>query len=871
MKTHSTGIWLYRPSSQKIQLSNDLMEMFHCENLGFEVSFEEFLDYIIADPDKERFKIEFFDFINSTYEFGKSVNIEFRKRCDSGGSRFFNQTVFYRSEDEVLVSVMDITDLKTNKLDLINTNKNLEAISSKLDGIVANIKNGVVVFRAINDGNDFIYTSINKAASILDQVAQDDIIGKRITEVLPVAQDYGILDSLKRVWETGQPETLPLKKYNDGRIQAWRENYIFKIKTGEVVSVYSDLSELLINKREAAKYKTAVEQSANSIMITDTKGNIEFVNKKFCSLYGYSFQEVIGQNPRVLKSGNQTESIYKELWGNLSLGKSWSGEFENKAKDGSIVWVHANIAPIFDTKGNIINLLGIQEDITVKKKALQQLQFNEQKMRDIFQTMEDIVFQIDKNGIYKYIAPTNSEHLVLQANEIIGKSFYDIFPKDLASKFHKYINEALVRKETISREYSLQINNKEVWFETRISPTSEGDVTAIIRNISKRIKANNDLKKSELKFRNLFEQSRDAILLIKNGRFFECNQAALDMLEYKAKEQLLFKNPDDISPEFQEDGSNSKIKAEQMIKLAIKNGSHRFEWYHIKNGGQIFPVEVLLTSAKDFDGEMILHTVWRDITEQKNREKELIEAKEGAVRADKFKTSFLANMSHEIRTPMNGIIGFTELLSEPDLTDEEKEHFLKIIKRSGLNMLNIINDILDVSKIEAGEVDLRIIDHNVIETMNYLYDFFHPEIEQKGMKWIKDYDETEKVVLNIDQFKLNELLSNLIKNAIKYSHRGQINLGVVERDSDVLFYIKDTGIGIPYEKQEHVFDRFIQADNDITHMVYGTGLGLSICKAYVEMHQGEIWLESVPGKGSTFYFTIPKNMKATKSKPPVLN
>lgn len=186
-------------------------------------------------------------------------------------------------------------------------------------------------------------------------------------------------------------------------------------------------------------------------------------------------------------------------------------------------------------------------------------------------------------------------------------------------------------------------------------------------------------------------------------------------------------------------------------------------------------------------------------------------------------------------------------------------------------MLNIINDILDVSKIEAGEVDLRIIDHNVIETMNYLYDFFHPEIEQKGMKWIKDYDETEKVVLNIDQFKLNELLSNLIKNAIKYSHRGQINLGVVERNSDVLFYIKDTGIGIPYEKQEHVFDRFIQADNDITHMVYGTGLGLSICKAYVEMHQGEIWLESVPGKGSTFYFTIPKNMKATKSKPPVLN
>jgi len=860
MKAPLAAMWVYKLTDKRIQFSDDFIKMFQLDKIIRHLSIDNLLDQIVTGPEIEKCKKSLNDFVHAPYQFGKTLNLEFTKKNKSGEIKYFKKYIFYKSEHEIIAFIEDITKNKTKEYELLNANKNLEAISGKLEGIIDNTKNGVAIFRAIENANNFIYTGLNKAGSELDEITKEEVFGRKISDVLPGAYEFGLIESLKNVWETGKPEILPLKQYNDGRISGWREYYIFKIKTGEVVVVYSDLSDSIVNQREASKYKTAVEQSANSIVITDIEGKIEYVNKSFCNLYGYKKEEVIGQNPRVLKSGNQSKILYRELWENLIKGKSWSGEFENRTKDGNIVWVRANISPIFDDDKNIINLLGIQENITESKQTHQLLQYNEKKMRDIFSSMNDMVFQIDKDGVYQYIAPTNSDFFIVNQNELLGKSFYDIFPKENADLFMSYVTETLNSYKSIVKEYSLNINDKIAWFEVRMSPISDDQVIAIIRDITKRAEVTESLKKSELKFRNLFEQSGDAILMIKNGRFFECNQAALDMLGYSSKEQLIFKNPDDISPLYQEDGITSKSKAIKMMEMAINKGSHRFEWYHTKKNGQIFPVEILLTSTKDFDGENIIHTVWRDISDQKKKEKEIIEAKEEAEKADKFKTAFLANMSHEIRTPMNGILGFTELLLDPDLSLEEKEHFVQIIRKSGLNMLNIINDILDVSKIESGEVELNLVQHNVVDTMNYLYDFFKVEIEKKGMQWIRVYDVNADLTINIDQYKLNELLTNLIKNAIKYSHVGQIKMGVQKRKNDLLFFVEDTGIGIPYEKQDKIFDRFIQADNDITHMVYGTGLGLSISKAYVEMHQGEIWLESTPGKGSAFYFTIPRNL-----------
>ena len=256
----------------------------------------------------------------------------------------------------------------------------------------------------------------------------------------------------------------------------------------------------------------------------------------------------------------------------------------------------------------------------------------------------------------------------------------------------------------------------------------------------------------------------------------------------------------------------------------------------------------------------------KEINIRREIEKELVVAKEKAEESDRLKTAFLANMSHEIRTPMNGILGFANLLKEPGLIGEKQHEFIGIIEKSGKRMLNIINDIIDISKIEAGLMKLDINESNINEHIEYIYTFFKPEAESKGMDLsFKNPLPAKESIINTDSEKLNAILANLVKNSIKYTEEGSIELGynlkTDTKPAELEFYVQDTGIGIPKDRQEAIFDRFIQADiaNEKAHQ--GAGLGLSITKAYVEMLGGKIWVESEEDKGSTFYFTLPYNTK----------
>jgi signal transduction histidine kinase/CheY-like chemotaxis protein len=242
------------------------------------------------------------------------------------------------------------------------------------------------------------------------------------------------------------------------------------------------------------------------------------------------------------------------------------------------------------------------------------------------------------------------------------------------------------------------------------------------------------------------------------------------------------------------------------------------------------------------------------------RTNELQRAKERAEESDRLKSAFLANMSHEIRTPMNGILGFAEILKEPDLTSDQQQEYLGIIEKSGTRMLNIINDIVDISKIEAGLVKLKIRESNINEQIGYIYTFFKPEVEANGMVLsFKNSLPIQESVIYTDREKTYAILTNLVKNAIKYSHKGAIEFGYSKKGEFLEFYVKDNGIGIPKDRQNAIFERFIQADIADLQARQGAGLGLSITKAYVEMLGGKIWVESEEGIGSTFYFTLPYN------------
>ena len=255
------------------------------------------------------------------------------------------------------------------------------------------------------------------------------------------------------------------------------------------------------------------------------------------------------------------------------------------------------------------------------------------------------------------------------------------------------------------------------------------------------------------------------------------------------------------------------------------------------------------------------------------RTSELMHAKERAEESDRLKSAFLANMSHEIRTPMNGILGFAGLLKEPGLTGEDQASYLSIIEKSGARMLSTINDIVDISKIEAGQVDILYAETSINEQMNDVYQFFCHEADRKGLSFscINGLTDAESVIYT-DREKLFAILTNLVKNAIKYPDQGTIEFGYrisladvgnsPDYPKEVEFYVRDSGIGIPVSRQEAIFERFVQADIEDSGAFQGSGLGLSITRAYVEMLGGKIRVESREGHGSVFYFKLPCNNKA---------
>ena len=267
------------------------------------------------------------------------------------------------------------------------------------------------------------------------------------------------------------------------------------------------------------------------------------------------------------------------------------------------------------------------------------------------------------------------------------------------------------------------------------------------------------------------------------------------------------------------------------------------------------------------DGRRLVISMAKDVTERKLYESELITAKERAVKSDILKSAFLANMSHEIRTPMNGIIGFADLLKTPQLNSEKQEKYIKIITKSGKRMLNIINDIVDISKIESGLTEVNIQETNINEQLDEIYNFFKPEVEDRGVLLrCKDQLIKREEKINTDDEKIFAVLMNLVKNALKYCERGFIDFGCVRKENCLEFYVKDTGIGIAKDKHKAIFERFIQADIYDVNARQGAGLGLAISKAYVEMLGGNIWVESEIGEGANFYFSIPILMNMPKKE-----
>lgn len=448
----------------------------------------------------------------------------------------------------------------------------------------------------------------------------------------------------------------------------------------------------------------------------------------------------------------------------------------------------------------------------------------------------------------------NTYSQILNEKIVISNSFTELSFGAIPDKIDK-----MIKKLTgIAKLYGIaHIIDNELYGTTMIAfkkgvPEPSVDLLQSYSNLStimlKRKKAELQSAEHALKVRQLLELAPDAFFQVtQNGDFVLVNNQATILTGY-TKEELLLMNMKDL---FTEDELNKKPLRYDLLEKGETVLTER--QIQRKDGTKVF---VEMNSQKNPDGTY--QSFIRDISERKEFESQLTLAKEKAEESDKLNSAFLANMSHEIRTPMNGILGFTELLKEPDLTEEEKNEFITIIEKSGKRMLNLINDIIDISKIESGIMQVSISSVNISELFNYIYSFFLPEVESKGMKLVCNNKYlTNELIIETDQEKLYAIMINLVKNAIKYTEKGEIEIGYLIYKQEIKFWIKDTGIGIAEDRQEAVFERFVQADIKNPLAKQGTGLGLAITKAYVEMLGGRIWLESKLGKGSIFYFTLP--------------
>lgn len=494
-------------------------------------------------------------------------------------------------------------------------------------------------------------------------------------------------------------------------------------------SIIHDVNERKIAEEKVLKLSTSIEQSPISIVITDLRGNIEYVNPYYAELTGYDVKELLGSNTRIVNSGFQAKQFYKELWDTILGGNKWQGQMCNKKKNGDLFWELAIISPIKNKNGKITNFVGIKEDITKKIKIEKELKF----LANSLEQVGECVSITDKHDIILYINNSFCTTFGYTKNELLGKHISILHPKEITQPQVKDILSGKMKKN---------------W-----------------------------------------------------------------------KGELLNKRKD----------------------------------------GTIFPI-FLSTSAIEDDkkNQIAFIGITLDMTEMKKSHNELIAAKEKAEESDRLKSAFLANMSHEIRTPMNGILGFSNLLLEPELSDEKKDAYIKIIHQSGERMLNTVSDIVEISKIETGIVEVKNSDFIFSESINNIINFFQPQAQKKGLilSFKNEIQETKLSIFS-DKNKFESILTNLIKNAIKYTNKGEIEVSICIKNEFIEFNIKDTGIGIPKHRKYAIFNRFEQADIEDTRVFEGSGLGLAISKSYVEMLGGNIWVESVEGEGSQFIFTIP--------------
>lgn len=644
-------------------------------------------------------------------------------------------------------------------------------------------------------------------------------------------------------------------------------------------------------KKNDELYRIVFEGSRDGIAIVQSDGAIIDCNQAYLDMLGYEKEEIFQKTfyeltPAKWREWEKSEKVEKEM-----IGQGYAATYEKEyiRKDGTVFPVEITAYKANLAANNTI-IWAVIRDITLQKKAESMLRESEATARALLNSPMDSIALLATSGRFIELNKILAQSLGMSREEILGKTIFDVIPEPLVSQRWEKVQQVIASKTFVRFEDE----DRGTWYDNVVHPILDvyGNVVKIAvfaRDITERKHAEEAMQEQERLYRNLFEGSIDGVVFIDpEGMFVDCNASYQQMLGY-TKDELRSMSFYDVTPERWHAWEREEVLGKQLPERGY---SETYEKEFVRKDGTIFPVECTAYKLECmYERSVVFWAVVRDITARKQvefeltkyrkhleelveeRTAELVKAKDAAEKAQKAsetanqaKSIFVANMSHELRTPLNAILGFSQLLSRRQNLDNEQRNYLDIITRNGEHLLMLINQVLDLAKIEAGRMSITFQDFDLYHMLDELEDLFRLQVEEKHLQLRVEWSQEVPQYIRTDEVKLRQVLINVLNNAVKFTETGEVTL-CVRGKVTLQFLISDTGPGMSLKELNPLFEAFIQTTTG-QKAQEGTGLGLTISRQFIRMMGGDITMDSEVGRGTTVTFTIPVKSVASIDKFP---
>ncbi len=632
--------------------------------------------------------------------------------------------------------------------------------------------------------------------------------------------------------------------------------------------------------------KIAMEQTSTGFVISDMgqpDSPLIYVNPAFERITGYSGDEALGRNCRFLQGVDTEPELVEKIRKAVLEGRGCQVVLKNYRKDGTPFWNDLRISPIFDSDGTLTHYVGVQNDITQQKRAEKKQEQLAHYNRLLLQSTGEGIYGIDLNGNCTFINQAGGRMLNVEPEEVMGRNMHMVTHHTYADGSPYPMEECPIYK-AFKRGVSCRIDNEVFWRADHTSfpveyssfPILEEDLlhgaVVTFADITERKQTEEALRDSESRYQRIAANVPGMVY-----QFVLRPDASMDFpFVSEGSRELYGLEPETIK-------SNAYVVIDaihpddragfdaSVLESATSLTPWKWEGRFLHPSGEWRWLEGASRPQKEENGDILWDGLLMDTTARKLAEVELQQAKEGAEAATLAKSQFLATMSHEIRTPMNAVIGMTGLLLDTELSAEQTE-YAQIIRDSGDALLTIINDILDYSKIEAGQLEMEYNPFDLRDCMEASLDLLAARATEKGLDLATIMDPDVPLTVMGDVTRVRQILVNLLSNSVKFTETGEVVLSLAGRPLtgdiyELHFTVRDTGIGIPSDRMNRLFRSFSQVDASTTRRYGGTGLGLAISKKLCELMKGSIRVESVVGQGSSFHVVIPMKMAETPPRP----